>query len=441
MDLKFDAAGYAKLGSLIYAHGLAGFFTADSEKVILYPWIIAQSMHGTDFLPLSYLKIQTIIQVLCLGMAQFMIFKMLAKLNINQTIIAAIVLYFGFSPALVNSAFSLFCEIITYPLVLGIIFLWAKSWNDIQEESLSKITLTGLGLGLLFAITTLVRAVYEYIIVIFLFVYFLLALYFLFKKYFFSFRRALVVLITVGVSFHVFLLPYKYMTTKYAEHRSLLIIGAQSLYANAAGRTRELSKTDILTFLAYVPGDGVCKSLFTKEQCGVWLDDQVHELGVKKVAELRRQGVPNDQLNSTLYRLTFETIVQKPIQYSLLNAAESMKLLFWESTQVGFVNYPAWLRTVFDLSTFKNGLRLVVSLITIFCLFYSLIYVIRNLPRIYRPDPEQFTTIVIFFMVLMILSNLVIHSPFKLVVRYAFPFVPLYLVLIGFTLQKLFIKR
>ena len=46
-----------------------------------------------------------------------------------------------------------------------------------------------------------------------------------------------------------------------------------------------------------------------------------------------------------------------------LSVVESCKMLFWESTRIGFVIYPRWLMHLYDFSLFKNGLRLLVFII------------------------------------------------------------------------------
>ena len=104
-----------------------------------------------------------------------MALKLLKKLTINNTIIALTILYIGVSPTLVNSAFSLFSEIATYPLILGIICVAVKAWQSIlQENSTLKLAFLGLALGILFILITSVKAIFEFLLPILLLPYLIL---------------------------------------------------------------------------------------------------------------------------------------------------------------------------------------------------------------------------------------------------------------------------
>ena len=441
MYIRYDALGYQNLATTIYQQGWIEFFKAEPIKVPLYPFLISLSMRIADFYSISFLHIQTVLQILFLLTTQFLLYKMLVKLNITKMLIISCMLYFGFSPSILNSALSLFCEIITYPFILGIIFLSVQSWKIIQENKWHKIFLAGLSLAILFVLMTSVRAVYEYVLIIFLFAYLCLSIRFLIKKPRRYFLNTLSLIITTFIIFHLSLLPYKLMNLKYNGHKALVIKGASALYANAAGRTRDLTVNNFLTALAHVPGEGVCKRVFGDEECSFWWDDKQHMLGLREKKMLREQGVPNDKLDSILIDHSIREIFSKPLQYTVLTIAEGCKMLFWESTKIGFVIYPSWLQKIFDFTPFKNGLRLLVSLLTTLSLFLATTHVFKNKQRLFQPKKRDDSIIILFFSLVIIFANIILHSFFTMATRYALPIAPLYLICIAYSAQKIFFKK
>jgi len=265
MEIKFDAAAYEKLAFIIYHDGWINFFKSEPVNVPLYPFIISISMRIADFFSLYYLSIQTLFQILFFLTSQILLYKALKILNINRNIIALVLLYFGLSPAIVNSAFSLFCEIVTYPLVLGAILISVWLWQTIQEDRYKKIFLSGLCLTLFFILLTAVRAVYEYVLPLFLLAYLGLSLGLLLTKQKKIFINTLILLIAIFSAFHLSLLPYKLMNHKYNGHKALVNKGASAIYANTAARTRKLNAQNVLTFAARIPGEFVCTKLFGKK--------------------------------------------------------------------------------------------------------------------------------------------------------------------------------
>jgi len=442
MEIKFDAAGYERLASVIYKQGWIEFFKIEPEKGFLYPFLISLSMRIADFFLVSYQSIQAFFQILLLLTTQFFILKILKRLNLNKILIALIILYFGISPAMVNSTFSLYCEVLTYPFILGIIFISIQSWKSIQERRYFNIFLTGLSFAVVFFCLTSIRAIFGYIGFIFLCSYVGLALGFLIRKQKRYFVHIMLLVVVSFSSFSLLVTFYKFMNFKYNGYKVLVVSGASALYANAAGRTRDLTTDNFLSALAQVPGEGICLELLGTKHCSFWWDENEHILGINKFNELKAQGVPNDQIESTLILLSVERIFQKPFQYTLLTTMEGVKMLFWESTKIGYVIYPPWLQRLFDFTLFKNGLRLLIFLITFASLLYLMRYVWQNKRRLFYDQRERSQNILIlFFVLVMILANIFLHSFFKIATRYAFPIVPLYFIPIAFFLQKLIYKK
>ncbi len=430
MNIRFDAQGFEKLAGYIYHQGWPAFFEQNPDQSPLYPFLISISMRIADFFALPYQRIQTIFQIFLLLLSQFLLLKILTRINIKKSLIAFVLLYFGFSPAIVNSAFSLFCEILTYPFVLGIILCSVEIWNLIlSKERFGRIVSYSILLAAIFFLITCTRAIYEYILVVYIFFFALISIKFIRETE--RFLRAIAFLSIVFICFQTLLTPYKLMNLKYNGHKVTIIVGASSVYADAVGRTRPITGQQLLIALSFIPGDGVCWKFFGKEKCDFWYND-MYQIGLKKVEALRKAGIPNEQHDKILYREAKEHIFQKPFQYALLNAIEGFKMFFWESTRIGFVAYPVWLEKIFRNVLFKDVLRLAVAIVTIFCFLDNLIYVFRR-----RDFYEvRSNTIYLFTILVVVTANIVLHSFFITVTRYALPFAPLYLILIACTLQR-----
>jgi len=119
MEIAMDASGYEILGSRIYQQGWDEYFRTGPNREPLYPFVISLAMRIGDFFSWPYPAVQKTFQILMLGFSQLLALRILRTLKVNQIVRAFVILYLGFSPALVNSAFSLFSEILTYPLMLS----------------------------------------------------------------------------------------------------------------------------------------------------------------------------------------------------------------------------------------------------------------------------------------------------------------------------------
>lgn len=440
MVIKYDAEAYEILGSTIAQNGLTAFFKLKPDNVILYPWIISLAMRMGRWLGIPYYPVQTVIQVLFLFAGQVLLYKTLKRLGIRRSVSAGVLLYFGFSPAIVNSAFSLYCEIITYPLTLGILLLSLSAWQRVATGNYWQNIVRGLEIALLFWIITLVRQVNEYVIVIYLFTIFLLSLRFWAGKNLKAFVNSIVLILTVFGAFHLGLIPYKAMTYKYNGYKTLTSVGSESIYANAKGRTMPLSAENVKTFLARVPGDGVCLALFGFEKCDFWGDRNIHAFGPLKVRELTAQGYDNDAIDRTLKESAIRHVFGNPLQYAFLTAAEGFKMVFWESTQIGFVTYPEWLTRLFTWTPFKDGLRLLVFVITLVTLALGFIYTARHWKDLTAPDGNSAVLAAYVICLVIIVANIILHAPFMIATRYALPIAPLYLVLFGLNWEYCFRK-
>ncbi|MDO8579856.1 MAG: hypothetical protein Q7S13_00055, partial [Candidatus Omnitrophota bacterium] len=164
-----------------------------------------------------------------------------------------------------------------------------------------------------------------------------------------------------------------------------------------------------------------------------------YDYGPAKYSELLANGTPLKDIDQELYRLGIKNILSNPFQYTWMTMAEGMKMLFWESTRIGFVTYPLWLQNILYCTLFKNTVRLLMFLFTAFGLAFSIVYAWRHKAMFYLPsqrdNPNMMSILIPAFVI--IFANILLHSPFIIETRYALPLAPLYLVLIGFSFNKL----
>ena len=138
MIIQFDAIGYEHLGSRIHNQEWIEYFRTGPNREPLYPLLISLSKDLGNVLSVPFSTIQTFIQVILLFSTQLLVYLFLKKFDINTVISALTLFYIGVSPALVNATFSLFSEIASFPIVLGLIWVNVKSWRAVQDNLLIR---------------------------------------------------------------------------------------------------------------------------------------------------------------------------------------------------------------------------------------------------------------------------------------------------------------
>lgn len=442
MSIVYDAFTFQNLGKLLYHSGWIEFFKTGPNNEPVFPLLIAFSMRVADFFSISYQKIQTCLHILILFSSQLLTLAILRQIKISRSIEFIIILYMGISPAIVNAAFSLWSEIATFPLILGIILISVKSWEFILSNNYKRVILWGVCLAFAFIITTSIKALFEYIFIIFMAPYLFLMIKSIIKKERKILIGTLLFFLTTLVPFHAYLFSYKSLNQKYNGHFIFTDRGPYLVYGNAVKRSEPLTLKRFLSGLAFVPGDGVCYKFFDKNECDFWSIFTSERYGSSKLGELKNNSVPNSEIDPILINLAKQEILEKPLQQSLLILVESFKMLFWESTLVGFVSYPPWLQKLFEFTPFKNVLRFLLFLITFISAMYTLRYTLRNKDQLFRlQGPRNKETHILFFILVFIISYTGWYSLFTINTRYASPIASLYLIMIAFTVQKIFKRR
>lgn len=426
-QMSCDALGYEFLGSSIHAQGWAEYFKAGPNREPLYPFIIAFSMKIGDMFFISYSKVQILIQVLLLLITQILSLAILKKLGVNRALRIAVILYLGFSPALVNSAFSLFSEITTLPFVIGIVLMSIFLWRNVQKMRYSRIIFWGLMLALLFLGATFAKGIFRYVFMIFLIPYVFMFFRFLKAGNRKSFMRVGVYIIVVLVVFNGLFFYYKFLNFKHNGNFEFTDRYGSLLYGNAAKRAEKLTFRMLLAHIAYIPGEGVAHRFFTPQE--------VEYCGFKRADYLRKhiKGLTNQES----IVLAWQKFLERPFQYILFMGIESVHIFFWESTQIGFVEYPAGLQRLFDFIPFKNSLRLIMSLLTSIAFIWMVVKVLKMRRVLFdtgshESEPYQIK----FFMILLVVSHAILYSFFSILTRYVLPLAPLYVISIACFLDR-----
>ena len=430
MDISCDAIGYQQLGQMLHQQGFLAYYQTGIHNEPIYPSLIALAMRCAALYGIPYTTIMAGFGAILLLITQILVYIILRKLNVRVGISAAVLLYLGLSPALTNTAFSLFSEIACYPFILGIILASDKIWQAINQNTIRSALGYGALLGALFAGVTLVKAVFEAIFPIYM-IAFIGAMWLLRQKPKQKQWSLFLACALAAMSFYyVPITIHKCLNEHFNGNFAITNRGAWALYGNTARRMEPLTFKRFLTALASAPGEGVCVSLFGAQECEFWTFRPSDAYGYGKLSELKNQRISPTQINAKLLSLSKEKIMGNPFQYALLMAIEGTKMFFWESTKIGFVEYPPWLTNIYQFKSFNNILRLMMAALSLLSVFFVWIQIKR---RACSP--------IIFCAGLLILLYIFFYSFFFILTRYALPIAPLYLVSIGYSINGWFPDR
>ena len=431
MVVIYDGETFRSIAQLIYEHGWLAYFQTGPHNEPIYPALIAAAMKLAEYLPFSYEKILAFIQINILFLTQRLTLRLLKKCGIPNLICAAVLLYMGLSPCLVNAALSHWSEITAIPFVVALILLACRAWELKDTGDKKSIALTGVSFALVCIGLVCTKAIFEFVFVIF-FLPFIMAGILAMRRNDKQFKNIVVFAVTALSIFYGFIYTYKSVNRHFNGHFMMADRGPYIMYGNVIKRTdHPLSAKSWAASLAFIPGDGVCKKIFGDQECAYWQLQQVDHFGQGKLAELRRQGMAGSSLDKTLLDLSKTAIITHPFQYGTLTALEGLKIFFWESTLVGFVRYPPVLTQLFNCVLLKNSLRLVMAAVTMLAFGFCLWYLLKNKMQTPASAP-------LLFMLSFIVPFTAFYAFFFIHTRYTFPIVPLYLTMIAFWLQNTF---
>ena len=436
MAVVYDAAGYEGLGRLLYKNGWAEFFRGGPNREPLYPLSIAMSMHLADILNVPYQKIQTVFQILILFVVQILTLKIMTMCSFKKWTKILAVLYLGFSPAVVNAAFSLFSEILAMPFVLLIIILALRFWKEAQDSRNKQIVLASIYFSLAFIGAICVKAIFQYILLIFILIFLIDGI-----GAFLQNRKKVLQRIVWGSLIMFFLVGgfvngYKYLNKIYNGKFDFTNRYDFLLFGTAYKRVQPLSRDVWLAHFASIPGNSFCESIVNKEAClypQFYGGDALWPLVLPPLLE----GIPEQKIPSKTVELSITEIKKNPVQYFFLTGLESLKMGFWESTQIGFVNYPELLAQLFSNKLFKNGIRLILSLLTYAGLFLILLEIFKSRRKLTEFNSVPNTTQILFLIFCTIVSFTGLYSVFAILSRFALPIAPLYVICMAYFLDRI----
>lgn len=459
MEIKMDAVAYSQTAEIIYEKGWIAFFQNGPNVEPFFPFIIFIAMKIGQALSVSYTQVEKVFQIITLFVTIFLAAKILQKLKVRDTIACLALLYMGFSPALVNSSLSLFSEINTYPVVLAMILLNLRIRDVLRRESSKDIYLWGVISVLFYVYAICVKVLFSYLMIMFLLVQFVLALIDHKKAKPFLWQKAFIYAVVVFVLCKAAIFPYMWMNKQYGRAFAFTNRVEWFFYANAIKRTetdpihlencakvwdgKVWSRTSLLAHLAYIPGERVCARFFTPQECKCCsFETQDNIGGMELPRRLNVEKIPEDQKKKKTYEWAIESIKKHPERYFVFMLIEASKMFFWETTKLGHVTYPPWLEKLFNFPVFKDGIRFVTAVASIFSFFFVSVYLFRKRRRLFEDQTEEKEAwITGFFVILFISGFTFLYSLVTVLARYTLPIVPLFIIVIALAFDILMKRR
>jgi len=435
MQISWDAIGYEELGSMIHHKGWKEFLKTGPQREPLYPLTVATSMKIGDFFSISYQLPQRVIQVIFLFITQVLILLVLNKLRVNNAMKLIALLYFGFSPAIVNSGFALYSEIIILPFVVAVVLLGVLSWQAIQAKGFRSVVILSVVTSCLFVLITFGKAIFQHVFTFFLIPYILIAISSIRKKNKVVLSKAILYLLVSILVFNLPIISYKFANKRFNGNFEFTNRYLDGLFGCVARRAEKLSSKKFLVNLASIPGGGVCRLFFSDKECE---DCEYHRVDYHSRETLPRllENTPKEEIKSKILYLTVNKAMENPFQQILLMGFEALKMPFWESTQIGYVIYPAWLQNLFNLRLFKNGLRLIAAALTYCAMISFVIGIFRKRYSLFVSSPDSQIAITCFFILLIMATYSIFYSIFIVITRYSLPIAPLYIISIAYFLDN-----
>jgi len=438
MTIAFDSIGYEQGGKTFKSEGLSGYLKDGPQREPLYAYSISLSMKLADIIGVDYKKILTCLQILLLFLGQVLLYQLLLLLKLNKTITAGALLYYGLSPGIISCGFDLYSEIITLPFILLSILLISKAWQCLLQEDVKKSFLYAFLFSLSATVAVFSKAVLAILYLPLIFPFAIFLIYSLLKGKKKKGQCALIFLVTFFIIFSGSLSGYKHLNKKYnGQYSYTNNRGVFMLYTIASKRTDRLTKELLGVAILSVPGEKVCRAFYGKA-CNEWLLGSIG-LGVKKRGELLGKNISEEEIDREIISASMKLILSNPAQYSFFTFLEGLKMVFWESTKIGFVSYPDWMTKIHDNIIVKNALRLLIGLLTLFAMLYLAGYLLRIPREIYvRADSTGERSQCLLFLFIFVILFAGLYALFSVLVRYSLPIAPLFIAAIAFVANEIF---
>jgi hypothetical protein len=430
MVVVCDSIQYEQTGRLIYEKGWLEFFRTGPHREPLYPALIAWSMALGDFFSTGYQFILKIHQVALLFFTQVLLLFFLRRIGVRESVIMPIVLYYGISPAVINAAFSMYYEIVGFPFVLASVWLASSVWIDIEaQRRYSHIFGKAILFGACFILLALGRGVFQYVFYLYMLPFVVWTIAAVVRMQGRALVRIAIFVATAFILFSSAVSSIKAMNKRYNGESVLCKTHLSILLASAYKRSQPLTPRIIAANILLIPGTGVCRKYFSREECDYadWYGaDIFREFLVREIMV----AIPPEKHQLVAFCQTFEKALEHPVQYFILSVVEALKMPFWESTKIGYVTYPPFLTWLYDQPLMRFGLRLFAALVTMAAFAFVTLAIWRR--RIARDKRKM-----LLFVWLMIVAYTFFYALCYVVTRYSLPIVSLYLACVAFTVNAL----
>ncbi len=436
MQVVHDAVEYENVGRLIYKQGWIGFFQNGVRREPLYSTLIAFSMWASDQLGTNYQTLQKILQLGLLFITQLLSWLILTVLEVRLPMRILTVLYIGFSPALVNASLSLYSEIALFPWIVLAVLLCAHSWNVVLLGNKRDAVLFAIATAAAFLACVFVKGIFLLVIYVLMVPFVGLAISAVLNNKTDVMGRAVVYVFLTVLCFQVPIEVYSGMHHRFSGRYEFANRAYDHLYGSAHKRVEPLTRNRLLGQITAIPGTGVCERFFSEEECK-WTEFHSVDVYRSALGDMVK-GLPVEQHKMVILEATKNKIIGHPLQYLMFTLIEAPRMLFWESTQIGFVDYPEPLHTLFQRGWFKDGVRFTVSLASITAVFGNLLYLWTQCrPAVWieiSEDAKRYR--LLFFLLLMVFAYSGVYSLFAILTRFALPLGSIYLMLIAVMINR-----
>jgi len=434
----FDAASYEDLGKMIVHQGWGEFFRTGPNREPMFPALVALSMNLGAWWGISYYYPLKMIGTLFLLLTMVFSYRLMRMLAIPRALACLAVFYLGISPVMTNSSMRLWSEFAVYPWVVLVVLWTIKSWRALDHVSddrrgMFKVIGYGVMLAFLFLLIMSVKAVAEGVLLFYLWPFYWLIFSSWRSGNFLKAKHVAMFCLTVLLVFEGAVNIYKWENYQANGHFVFTARGDWFLYGNTACRMQPLSLRRLGAAVAYVPGLGVCPSIFGTDDCDFWSDRHAEDVAQQKRAESQAKGMTEEALSKEYIYSSARMVLANPLQAVMLWTVEAHKIFFWESS-IAFVAYPDWLEGIFYLPWFMNALKIIFAFLSWSGCVFAFCYLgfARLIRRQNNPQDA-----VLFWTLNFIFWFAAMYALFFVIDRYAFPLISLFLVLIAFMVHKI----
>lgn len=417
MLISGDAIGYQGLGQMFYHQDWGTYFITGPNREPGYPLLVAASLTLGQWTGGDYLFILKVMQLFLLGCTQLLVWRWLFLLGASSGGIMLAVGYIGISPAFLNAALSVYSEILVMPIFAALIMAHAYWWRAIGNQKRGAVILLSIWISMLWLGCIFVKAICWYV---FLMYWVLLMMVLIWKLPAGKRGWALGGWILAAGIVTGSVQSYLNIQFSYNGSRMLTDRGSYIFYANTVRRTAVLDRQKAFAGVLCVPGEGFCNALMRKEDCWYWGILNQDKIGFAPLIAWSGSRSNSKQKDDQLMAMGFGAIKTNPGQYALYTLLEAFKMLFWESTQVSYVEYPSWLNRLYAKGTIKNLWRLFPAIISLWAFTVLAIH----MWRMRRAQWKHFFSVIVLLLIIVLLSGMYALS--TIVTRYAFMLGPLW---------------